>query len=163
MRLLVPNVSGGTCSKQRKLVLKRRRVRDVCLERCLAHRPGQLAAVAVVGRAEGRFSAPRGAQARLPGRGSDRNYGDRRTAPQGFLAAENPPRAALPAARNGQAAERGAAVRIPICTWSPTANRSYLEDQQERIIDILKNAKQPMFLVCVSDQVRRLDESPASR
>jgi hypothetical protein len=36
----------------------------------------------------------------------------------------------------------------------------YLEDQQERIIDILKNAKQPMFLVCVSDQVRRLDDSP---
>jgi len=35
----------------------------------------------------------------------------------------------------------------------------YLEDQQERIIDILKNAKQPMFVVCVSDQVRRLDES----
>ena len=35
----------------------------------------------------------------------------------------------------------------------------YLEDKQERIIDILKNAKQPMFLVCVSDQVRRLDES----
>jgi len=36
----------------------------------------------------------------------------------------------------------------------------YLEDQQDRIIDILKNAKQPMFLVCVSDQVRRLNESP---
>jgi hypothetical protein len=36
----------------------------------------------------------------------------------------------------------------------------YLEDQQERIIDILKNAKQPMFLVCVSDQVKRLNESP---
>ncbi|HLJ47595.1 MAG TPA: MerR family transcriptional regulator [Bryobacteraceae bacterium] len=36
----------------------------------------------------------------------------------------------------------------------------YLEDQQERIIDILKNAKQPMFLVCVSDQVRRLGETP---
>jgi DNA-binding transcriptional MerR regulator len=36
----------------------------------------------------------------------------------------------------------------------------YLEDQHERIIDILKNAKQPMFLVCVSDQVRRLSESP---
>ena len=32
----------------------------------------------------------------------------------------------------------------------------YLEDQQERIIDILKNAKQPMFLVCVTDQVKRL-------
>ena len=32
----------------------------------------------------------------------------------------------------------------------------YLEDNSERIIDILKNAKQPMFLVCVSDQVRRL-------
>jgi DNA-binding transcriptional MerR regulator len=34
----------------------------------------------------------------------------------------------------------------------------YLEDQQERIIDILKNAKQPMFLVCVSDQAKRLTE-----
>ena len=33
-----------------------------------------------------------------------------------------------------------------------------LEDQQERIIDILKNAKQPMFLVCVSDQAKRLTE-----
>src|SRR5579884_2152498 len=38
----------------------------------------------------------------------------------------------------------------------------YLEDQQERIIDILKNARQPMFLVCVSDQVRRLGE-PAKK
>src|SRR5205809_7459147 len=38
----------------------------------------------------------------------------------------------------------------------------YLEEKQERIIDILKNAKQPMFLVCVSDQVRRLNE-PANR
>lgn len=36
----------------------------------------------------------------------------------------------------------------------------FLEDQQERIIDLLKNAKQPMFLVSVSDQVRRLDEVP---
>jgi DNA-binding transcriptional MerR regulator len=34
----------------------------------------------------------------------------------------------------------------------------YLEDQHERIIDILKNARQPMFLVCVSDQARRLSE-----
>jgi DNA-binding transcriptional MerR regulator len=34
----------------------------------------------------------------------------------------------------------------------------YLEDQQERIIDILKNARQPMFLVCVTDQARRLTE-----
>ncbi len=32
----------------------------------------------------------------------------------------------------------------------------YLEDDHSRIIDILKNARQPMFLVCVSDQVRRL-------
>ncbi len=32
----------------------------------------------------------------------------------------------------------------------------YLEDQQERIIDIFKNARQPMFLVCVTDQMRRL-------
>src|SRR5579863_7970912 len=35
----------------------------------------------------------------------------------------------------------------------------YLEDQHERIIDILKNARQPMFLVCVSDQARRLNEA----
>jgi len=32
----------------------------------------------------------------------------------------------------------------------------FLEDNSDRIVDILKNAKQPMFLVCVSDQVRRL-------
>jgi DNA-binding transcriptional MerR regulator len=36
----------------------------------------------------------------------------------------------------------------------------YLEDQQDRIIDLLKNARQPMFLVCVSDQVRRLEQIP---
>lgn len=36
----------------------------------------------------------------------------------------------------------------------------FLEDQQDRIIDLLKNARQPMFLVCVSDQVRRLDDIP---
>jgi hypothetical protein len=35
-----------------------------------------------------------------------------------------------------------------------------MEDQQDRIIDLLKNAKQPMFLVSVSDQVKRLDELP---
>ena len=34
----------------------------------------------------------------------------------------------------------------------------YLEDKHDRIIDLLKNAHQPMFLVCVSDQARRLDE-----
>jgi DNA-binding transcriptional MerR regulator len=32
----------------------------------------------------------------------------------------------------------------------------FLEDNHQRIIDILKNARQPMFLVCVSDQARRL-------
>ncbi len=36
----------------------------------------------------------------------------------------------------------------------------FLEDQQDRIIDLIKNARQPMFLVCVSDQVRRLDDIP---
>ncbi len=36
----------------------------------------------------------------------------------------------------------------------------YLEDQHERIIDLLKNARQPMFVVCVSDQARRLEETP---
>jgi DNA-binding transcriptional MerR regulator len=38
----------------------------------------------------------------------------------------------------------------------------YLEDNADRIVDILKNAKQPMFLVCVSDQVRRLN-APAAK
>ena len=35
----------------------------------------------------------------------------------------------------------------------------YLEDKESRIIDLLKNARQPMFLVCVTDQARRLDVS----
>ena len=38
----------------------------------------------------------------------------------------------------------------------------YLEDEHARIIDLMKNAQQPMFLVCVTDQVRRL-EGPAAR
>jgi DNA-binding transcriptional MerR regulator len=38
----------------------------------------------------------------------------------------------------------------------------FLEDRQDRIIDLLKQARQPMILVCVSDQVRRLDE-PAKK
>ncbi len=32
----------------------------------------------------------------------------------------------------------------------------YLEETPNRIIDVLKNARQPMFLVCVSDQAKRL-------
>jgi DNA-binding transcriptional MerR regulator len=32
----------------------------------------------------------------------------------------------------------------------------YLEEAPNRIIDLLKNARQPMFLVCVTDQARRL-------
>jgi tRNA G46 methylase TrmB len=36
----------------------------------------------------------------------------------------------------------------------------FLEEQQDKIIDLLKNARQPMFLVCVSDQVKRLDDIP---
>src|SRR3984957_4444589 len=32
----------------------------------------------------------------------------------------------------------------------------YLEDAPDRIIDLLKNARQPVFLVCVTDQVKRL-------
>jgi DNA-binding transcriptional MerR regulator len=34
----------------------------------------------------------------------------------------------------------------------------YLEDAPNRIINLLKNARQPMFLVCVTDQVNRLSE-----
>lgn len=38
----------------------------------------------------------------------------------------------------------------------------FLEEKQEKIIDILKSAKQPMFLVCVTDQIRHLDAAPAA-
>jgi DNA-binding transcriptional MerR regulator len=38
----------------------------------------------------------------------------------------------------------------------------YLEDEPGRVIDVLKNAKQPMFLVCVTDQLRRF-QSPGNR
>ena len=38
----------------------------------------------------------------------------------------------------------------------------YLEDEPDRIIDVLKNAKQPMFLVCVTDQLRRFQPGVAS-
>ena len=34
----------------------------------------------------------------------------------------------------------------------------YLEQNHEQIVDILKGAMQPMFLVCVTDQVRRLGD-----
>jgi len=37
----------------------------------------------------------------------------------------------------------------------------YLEDNDRRIVNILKNAPQPMISVCVSDQVRRLTAAPA--
>jgi hypothetical protein len=32
----------------------------------------------------------------------------------------------------------------------------YLEDAPHRIIDLLKNSRQPMFLVSVTDQVKRI-------
>jgi len=41
----------------------------------------------------------------------------------------------------------------------------YLEEAPNRVIDLLKNARQPMFLVCVTDQVKRMaaatDRKPA--
>ena len=41
----------------------------------------------------------------------------------------------------------------------------YLEDAPNRIIDLLKNARQPLFLVCVTDQAKRIsaatDRKPA--
>jgi hypothetical protein len=36
----------------------------------------------------------------------------------------------------------------------------YLEESPDRIVDLLKNARQHMFLVCVSDQARRLEAPP---
>ena len=38
----------------------------------------------------------------------------------------------------------------------------FLEEAPNRIIDLLKNARQPMFLVCVTDQVRRLNATARS-
>ncbi len=38
----------------------------------------------------------------------------------------------------------------------------YLEEGPGRVIDLLKTAQQPMFLVCISDQVERLGQ-PAKR
>jgi DNA-binding transcriptional MerR regulator len=35
----------------------------------------------------------------------------------------------------------------------------FLEEAPNRIIDLLKSARQPMFLVCVTDQVKRLSPS----
>ncbi len=35
----------------------------------------------------------------------------------------------------------------------------YLEDSSDRIVDILKSARQPMFLVCVTDQLKRINAS----
>jgi DNA-binding transcriptional MerR regulator len=39
----------------------------------------------------------------------------------------------------------------------------FLEDAPNRVVDILKNAHQPMFLVCVTDQLKRLNTTPAVR
>ena len=36
----------------------------------------------------------------------------------------------------------------------------FLEESPDRIIDLLKNARQPMFLVCVTDQLRRFTATP---
>jgi DNA-binding transcriptional MerR regulator len=36
----------------------------------------------------------------------------------------------------------------------------FLEESPDRIIDLLKNARQPMFLVCVTDQLRRFTTAP---
>jgi DNA-binding transcriptional MerR regulator len=36
----------------------------------------------------------------------------------------------------------------------------FLEESPDRIVDLLKNARQPMFLVCVTDQVRRFAATP---
>jgi DNA-binding transcriptional MerR regulator len=31
----------------------------------------------------------------------------------------------------------------------------YLEESSDRVVDLMKNARQPMFLVCVTDQLKR--------
>jgi DNA-binding transcriptional MerR regulator len=39
----------------------------------------------------------------------------------------------------------------------------FLEESADRIIDLLKNARQPMFLVCVTDQLRRFTATPVRK
>ena len=39
----------------------------------------------------------------------------------------------------------------------------FLEESPDRIIDLLKNARQPMFLVCVTDQLRRFTAAPVRK
>jgi DNA-binding transcriptional MerR regulator len=39
----------------------------------------------------------------------------------------------------------------------------YLEDAPNRIIDLMKSARQPMFLVCVTDQAKRMTASSSPR
>lgn len=39
----------------------------------------------------------------------------------------------------------------------------YLEDSPGRIIDLLKTARQPMFLVCVTDQMRKFTGVPVRK
>ena len=36
----------------------------------------------------------------------------------------------------------------------------FLEESSDRVIDLMKNARQPMFLVCVTDQLRRFTAAP---
>ena len=67
--------------------------------------------------------------------------------PQGLLVAESAPGAAFPAS-----ARWGAGLGDILAGTSDvhllTDGKSiYLEDRHERVIDILKNARQPMFLI----------------
>ncbi len=39
----------------------------------------------------------------------------------------------------------------------------FLEDNQKKIVDILKNSRQPIIAVCLSDQVKRLTASARQR
>ncbi len=76
-----------------------------------------------------------------------------------LLPTENPPRPAVPAKGHGarRASQRNALSPPPSDVHLLTDGKSiYLEDAPNRIIDLLKNARQPMFLVSVTDQVRRL-------
>ncbi len=38
----------------------------------------------------------------------------------------------------------------------------YLEESADRVVDLMKNARQPMFLVCVTDQLRRFQMAAQS-
>ena len=131
--------------------------------RCGPHRGGQPPPVAVVGRAQRRFSPPGRPPARL-------------SAPQevvevsviaelrrkGFSLQKI--RRVLRFLQKEMGKRLGEALAERQRNASDHRRQEHLPRRRAgRIIDVLKNAKQPMFLVCVTDQLRRFQASAARK